>query len=152
MPKDRVTIRKGQAADVDGLLALLKLLFAIEADFSFNAEQQRRGLMLLLEQETGCCLFAAELDGKLIGMCSAQLLVSTAEGALKAIVEDLVVAENYQGMGIGRKLLSAAEKWAKDLGVRRLDLLADCHNRPALDFYRRLNWARTDLIALQKKL
>jgi GNAT superfamily N-acetyltransferase len=94
----------------------------------------------------------AELEQKTIGMCTAQLLVSTAEGGLKAIVEDMVIAEGYRGRGLGRKLLTAVEQWALHQGAKRLDLVADRHNTPALQFYERMHWSGTDLIALQKKL
>lgn len=152
MLTDRLIIRKCLPADIDALLELLKLLFGIEADFSFDPEKQRQGLELLLRKGTDCCLIVAELDDKVIGMCSAQLLISTAAGGLKALVEDMVVAEGCRGLGIGRRLLTAVENWAHGQGVKRLDLLADCHNLPALEFYAHMRWARTDLIALQKKL
>ncbi|HBS57985.1 MAG TPA: GNAT family N-acetyltransferase [Firmicutes bacterium] len=152
MLTDRLIIRKCLPSDIDALLGLLRLLFAIEADFSFAPEKQRRGLEMLLRKETDCCLLVAELDDKVIGMCSAQLLISTAAGGFKALVEDMVVAEGYRGLGIGRRLLTALEDWARSQGVKRLDLLADFHNLPALEFYAHLRWARTDLIALQKKL
>jgi len=42
-------------------------------------------------------------------MCSIQILISTAEGGKVALLEDLVVAENFRNMGIGTKLLSLDE-------------------------------------------
>ena len=149
---DSLLIRKCLPADLDAVLGLLQLLFGIEADFSFDPVKQRRGLELLLRKGRDGCLLVAELEGKVVGMCSAQLLVSTAAGGFKALVEDLVVAEDCRGRGIGRRLLMAVEDWAHSQGVKRLDLLADCHNLPALEFYAHLCWARTRLIALQKKL
>lgn len=149
---DDIFIRKGLPSDIDALIELLGLLFAIEADFSFNREKQRRGLAMLLDKDQDCCLLVAELNHKIVGMCTAQLLVSTAEGGLKAIIEDMVIAEGYRGRGLGRRLLSAVEQWAFQKGAKRLDLVADCHNIPALQFYKRMHWSGTDLIALQKKL
>lgn len=148
-----IVIRKAAADDVESLIGLLGELFAIETDFTFHSERQRQGLVMLLDREKDCCLLVAETTNKqVIGMCSAQLLVSTAEGGLKALVEDMVIAEPYRGQGIGKDLLSTVEKWAAEQGAKRLDLLADHRNRLALTFYDNMNWSRTELIALQKKL
>lgn len=148
----RIIVRRGLPSDVDSLTELLAQLFAIEADFAFDREKQRRGLTMLLDKERDCCLLVAECQGVLVGMCSAQLLISTAEGGLKALIEDMVVAEGYRGRGVGRQLLTAVEYWALQQDAKRLDLLADRHNTPALFFYEKMCWSRTDLIALQKKL
>lgn len=84
-------------------------------------------------------------------MCSAQLLISTAEGGIAALVEDMVVSMEYRGRGIGSKLLSAVEDWAIRQGATRLELLADHGNTPALEFYEKKAWYQTRLICLHKK-
>lgn len=145
-------IRLGVSSDIDALVKLLELLFQIEADFAFDRVKQRRGLEMLLSKGNDSCLMVAELNKEIIGMCSAQLLVSTAEGGLKAIIEDMVVAEHYRGQNIGGRLLTEIETWAGKQGAKRLDLLADCHNTPALQFYEHMRWSRTELIGLQKKI
>lgn len=145
-------IRKALSTDIDFLVELLRLLFAIETDFSFDRKRQRRGLEMMLQEETFRCMLVAELDQKVVGMCSAQLLVSTAEGGFKALIEDVVVDKDYRGQGIGKQLLTSIAQWAAGRGATRLDLLADRGNGPALAFYKNLNWAFTELICLQKKL
>ncbi|QJW48773.1 GNAT family N-acetyltransferase [bacterium BFN5] len=127
-----VTIRKAVAADIDGMAELLGVLFAVEMDFHVDSSRQKQGLAILLKCDDRSCMLVAEFNQLIIGMCSAQLLVSTAEGGLKAIVEDLVVAAEYRGMGVGRRLLAEIEHWACRQGVKRLDLLADCFNLGAI--------------------
>lgn len=145
------TIRKADTEDIDGLTGLLKQLFAIEQDFIFDEIKQKRGLQLMLEAPESCCIMAAEINGRVIGMCSAQLLISTAEGGIAALVEDMVVSMEYRGRGIGSKLLSAVEDWAIRQGATRLELLADHGNTPALEFYEKKAWYQTRLICLHKK-
>jgi GNAT superfamily N-acetyltransferase len=149
---DEVVIRKGLSGDIRALVELLGLLFAIETDFAVDKARQRRGLEMLLEEGGRHCLLVAEADGKVVGMCSGQLLVSTAEGGAKAVVEDLVLATDYRGRGIGRQLLQAVEGWAAEQGAGRLDLLADRRNGPARKFYEGQKWGLTELVCLQKKL
>ncbi len=144
-----ITIRAAEPGDLDGLVRLLETLFAIEADFAFDAGRQRAGLALLLASGKDCVL-AAEHAGNIVGMCTAQTVISTAEGGPVGWVEDVVVAPEYAGRGIGRRLLKHLEAWAIRNGLARLQLLADRHNGAALGFYDRLGWRRTELIALRK--
>lgn len=144
----QVRIRNAQPADLPSLVSLLAALFAIEEDFVFDEPKQRRGLSLMLENERGCVL-VAEAEGRVVGMCSGQLLVSTAEGGLSMLVEDVVVDGRWRGRGVGRLLMAAISDWAKANKVSRLQLLADRNNIPALDFYQRLGWHTTELICLR---
>ena len=146
-----VKIRDALPDDVAALTALLQALFSIEADFSADATRQQRGLSLMLD---GCgkhrCVKVAIVNGCVVGMCTAQSLVSTAEGAMVALVEDMVVDSRYRGMGIGRKLMAAIELWASKHEMRRMQLLADRTNFSALDFYDKLGWCPTQLICLRR--
>lgn len=144
-----VFIRPAERRDVDGMVRLLAGLFAIEADFVFDAAKQKAGLELLLKSSQACVLIA-EKGNRPVGMVSVQTVVSTAEGGPVGWVEDLVVAEEYRGGGIGRLLLENLEAWAIEHGLSRLQLLADRDNREALGFYDRQGWAGTSLVALRK--
>lgn len=146
-----VMIRVALPADLDGLVELLRMLFSIEADFAFDAARQRRGLAMLLVQESAVVL-VAEDAGQIIGMCTGQLTISTAEGGFALLVEDVVVAQAWQGRGVGRKLLAALEQWAASRKLGRLQLLADRNNTAALEFYRKLDWQPTELICLRRRL
>jgi ribosomal protein S18 acetylase RimI-like enzyme len=142
-------IREARLQDLDALVELLRLLFAIETDFSFDAARQRQGLALLLNSGQACVLAAVEA-GQVIGMCTGQLVVSTAEGGLSALVEDMVVDPGHRGQGAGRALMAAMAGWALERGATRLQLLADRNNPPALAFYERLGWRTTGMICLRR--
>jgi GNAT superfamily N-acetyltransferase len=145
----RVSIRAATTADLERLVALLAVLFSIEQDFVADQGRQRQGLALMLANERGRVL-VAEADGRVVGMCSGQLLVSTAEGGLSLLVEDVVVDKERRGRGIGRLLMAALSDWARPHQVSRLQLLADRNNLPALAFYQGLGWQTTELICLRR--
>lgn len=146
-----VTLREARQGDLDELTALLRLLFTIEADFSFNEPRQRKGLLMMLDNDRGCVLVAEEA-GQVIGMCTGQLVISTAEGGPAVLVEDMVVDPAHRGRGAGRALIKAMAGWAQEQGATRLQLLADKNNPPALAFYERLGWRTTALICLRQHL
>ncbi len=147
----QVCIRPADSGDMEAMVHLLKSLFSIEADFNFNAKKQRCGLSLMLRGDGAHRHVAvAEVAGRVIGMCSAQMLVSTAEGAQTAVVEDLVVLDGCRGVGVGGMLLAHIENWVRRRGGVRLQLLADRGNVAAIDFYRKHGWEWTRLIGLRK--
>jgi GNAT superfamily N-acetyltransferase len=146
-----VIIRSAKRKDIAKMVLLLGDLFSIEADFQSDPKRQMKGVAMFLD---GClkhkCIIVAETDGKIVGMCTAQLLVSTAQGTPAALVEDMVVAAGYRRQGIGRQLMQAIEAWTRSHGATRLQLLADRTNVPALDFYKRIGWSTTQLICLRR--
>ena len=144
-------IRPARTHDLDSLVELLRQLFAIEADFAFAPNSQRRGLALLIENERAAVL-VAESDGQVVGMCTGQLTISTADGGPALLVEDVVVDQEHRGRGLGPRLLAALENWAANQGAARLQLLADRNNEAGLAFYEKLGWRRTELICLRKRL
>lgn len=141
-----MNIRDAAVADIPELSALLDALFSIEQDFQPNSERQMQGMRLLLQSpDHGTIKVAFADDGSVIGMVSAQLVISTAEGAPSAWVEDMVVREDYRGKGIGRALLGSLMAWAVSKGATRAQLLVDLDNEPALGYYQHLGWQTTRL-------
>ncbi|HNC61667.1 MAG TPA: GNAT family N-acetyltransferase [Rhodocyclaceae bacterium] len=139
-----VTISRAHANDMAAMLALLRELFEIERDFEFDADKQARGLAMLLQSPSATALVARESHA-VIGMTSVQLVISTAEGAHSAWIEDVCVAGTARRRGVGRLLVEAALDWARSRGATRALLLADLDNAPALAFYARLGWQGTRL-------
>lgn len=130
------------------MVLLLKSLFALEKDFNFDGERQAAGLGLLVKDDRSL-LLVAELNDRVVGMCSGQTVISTAEGGPALVVEDVVVAAGHQGKGIGARLLQTLRRWAEERGISRLQLLADRTNHTALGFYQHQGWQKTQLICLR---
>ena len=146
-------IQAARREDIPALINLLDVLFTIEQDFTPNHAAQQQGLELLLQQtDMAYIAVAKNAEGKVIGMASAQLVVSTAEGAFSAWIEDVVIDEDYRQSGIGSALLANALNWAAAQGATRAQLLADLGNPPALAFYQRIGWKITRLVAHRCRL
>ena len=145
-----VTIRRAGPEHLEAMVGLLGSLFALEADFDFDPARQFQGLGLLLDNPRACVLVAVA-GTETVGMCTGQLVISTAEGGPAALVEDVVVRADMQAQGLGRLLVDAVSAWAASLGVRRLQLLADHSNTAALGFYERIGWQSTNLVCLRKR-
>jgi ribosomal protein S18 acetylase RimI-like enzyme len=148
-----IAIRPATPSDVPQLVDLLTLLFTLESDFEMDNAKQTRGLLQLLDTESALVLVAESIhDQQVVGMCSVQTLISTAEGGAVGLLEDLIVAPAFRGQGIATQLLANATAWAEQRDLKRLQLLADKHNQTALDFYARRGWQTTQLIGLRLDL
>lgn len=148
------TVRPARAEDIPQMCDLLAELFRIEADFSPGRERQKRGLSMLIKDRSGSSFLAVAVSGRggVIGMCSAQIVISTAEGGPAGLVEDLIVRPDCRGSGIGTALLDTILKWARAGDINRLQLLVDKNNKNAFAFYSPRGWRLTDLVCLRKML
>lgn len=153
---DAVRIRPARYEDLDCLVSLLGELFSIEEDFVVDEARQRRGLSMMLNNGRGRIIIAersqANAPGDVVGMCSGQITVSTAEGGPAVLIEDVVVSKDWRGRGIGSKLMEGIADWARQNEATRLQLLADTENAPALGFYEHLGWETTQLICMRNRL
>lgn len=147
-----ITIRAATEGDIDALVGLLGQLFEIESVFTFDAAVHRRGLEALISGHGQAWVWVALSGDTVSGMCTAQRLISTAVGGPVLHVEDVVVDSARHGAGIGSALMAHVERWAVENGYRRLQLVADGANTPAITFYRNRNWEKTNLIWHRKHL
>ena len=146
--KQNYVIENASTEDIPALIALLAILFGIEADFQADVAKQTKGLSLLINHpENGVIKVAKNQEGQVMGMVSAQLVISTAQGSPSAWVEDMVIEEAYRGRGVGKTLLDEVLLWAKAKGATRAQLLVDTENTPALGYYAHLGWETTQLQA-----
>lgn len=139
-----IRIELARPEDIPAMTALLADLFSIEQDLVPDLSRQAQGLALLLQEPRRATVrVARDATGEVLGMITAQLVISTAEGAPSAWIEDVVVAAHARGGGIGRHLLEAALAWASQQGATRAQLLVDLDNTTALGFYQHLGWQTT---------
>ncbi len=145
--------RRAKNGDISSLINLLKELTALEEDFAFDAVKHRLGLELLLgTSEDRVCVMVVEHNSKVVGMCSGQVVLSTAMGGKSIWVEDVIVSSEYRGKGIGRGLLLELRAWADEIGAKRLQLWADIDNTSAIKFYTHNGWKTANGIVLKSIL
>jgi len=155
---ESLCFRAATKADIPVLRDLLAELFTLEADFTPDPDKQARALIALIEHQDQAMdkapglLWLAVLENRVIGMCSLQVLYSTAEGGEVGLLEDVIIDAAYRRQGVGSAMLETLEQWSRRRGLRRLQLLADRHNTAAAAFYRNAGWQETRLQALHKFL
>jgi len=129
-----LSIRVGQADDVNALAVLVNAAFRVEQPFiegdRIDAEGVRsymaKGKFLVAEDSiglAGCVYVELRGDRGYLGL--------------------LGVDPPRQGTGLGRKLMNAAENYFREAGCVAVDLRVISARTPLLAFYRRLGYHET---------
>jgi GNAT superfamily N-acetyltransferase len=87
-------------------------------------------------------LFVAEESGNVVGWIHVQA-THLLDCDQRAEIWGLVVAEGRRGAGVGRRLVEAAEEWAKSGGLGVMALRSNQLRTGAREFYQRLGYALT---------
>lgn len=87
--------------------------------------------------------FVAVADGRVVGMVGAFVTPSYEHDEPTGRLTAMVISEPARGLGIGARLVAAAEAWVRARGCRVMML--NSHNRRtgAHAFYRRLGYSET---------
>jgi GNAT superfamily N-acetyltransferase len=134
------------------LVALLGILFSQEAEFTPDAAKQARALEKILSDASVGTVFVGREEGRVVAMASLLYTVSTAEGGVAALFEDLVVLPGHRGRGIAASLVEFVIQHARKQGVLRLTLLTDMQNHRAQALYRQLGFADSTMKPMRLKL
>jgi GNAT superfamily N-acetyltransferase len=147
-----IRIEPAREADLCQCAALLGLLFAQEADFQPDPAAQARGLRRIFDDSAQGQLLLARDGGQVRGMVSLLWSVSTALGGPVAWLEDLVVAPEWRGQGLGRALVTAAVELCRERGLGRISLLTDDDNHRAQALYASLGFRASSMVPMRLQL
>lgn len=135
--------------DMPQLVELLMALFSEEADFAPNRQKQEHGLRLILEQPNRGRIFVLRTDHQIIGMVNLLFTISTAEGGLVVLMEDVIVHPEHRRQGYGGLLLEHAIQFAKERGFKRITLLTDKISAESQDFFQRHGFHFSTMIPMR---
>lgn len=133
-----IIIRPAVAKDVPGLFALVKelALFEKAPEAVWNTEER------MLEEGFGATPYfkaiAAEdtESGEIVGMTLFHWAYSTWKGKF-IYLDDFYVKEHLRGKGVGRQLMDAFMKEAKEMGASGVKWQVLDWNEPAIEFYKK---------------
>lgn len=133
-------IRKCGMNDLERVTALLRE-FGYPTTLSVMKER-----MESMEHDPFHCTMVAELNNEVVGMIEFRQVKSYYKHA-DCITEitALIVSEEQRGNGLGKRLVSAAEEWARQQGCCQLFLRSGnrVERAPAHAFYRHIGFEKT---------
>ena len=137
-----------RAARPDDAAALVELAVAVGSEpeaWLLNTDSWRsvgdeRRYLRALKRHPDAAVFVAEDDGRVVG----RLSVARDPHRASSHVADLglMVAAGHRRRGIGRALLERAVAWAREAGIRKLELHVFPWNEPAIRLYEQFGYER----------
>lgn len=143
-----VQIRHAEPGDAPALVDLARSVgiepegwLITDGDWRTPAEE-RRYLRTIRRSAHAAVLVAESADG-----IAGRLSISRDPHPASRHVADLglMVAEGFRRRGVGRALMVAAEDWARDVGVCKIELHVFPYNEPAIALYEDLGYEREGL-------
>jgi len=128
-----ITIRKGEEADFDDVLALIKEL----AIFQGVPEKVTNTVELMNEEKNYFqCLVAEKEAREIIGVATYFYAYYTWSGK-SLYLDDLYVKEESRGLKAGTMLLDKLFEIAKEENCKRVRWMVSNWNKPAIEFYKK---------------
>jgi ribosomal protein S18 acetylase RimI-like enzyme len=151
-PAGSVACERMSVATRGDALALLGAFLGADEHYLASSDVYGDGGREALERALDLFLLRPELgfvwlafvgparDRKPAGVCVLSYAISTSRGALVAKLDDVHVADGFQGQGVGTAMLEALASALRAEGVMRID--CGCHrdNTGAWRFYERLGF------------
>jgi RimJ/RimL family protein N-acetyltransferase len=140
-----ITIRPARPEDAAELVDLAVAVGGEPGAWLLNTDSWRsigdeRRYIRALKRHPDAAVYVAEDDGLVVG----RLSVAREPHQASRHVADLglMVAASHRRMGIGHALLEQAVEWARETGVRKLELHVFPWNEPAIRLYEQFGYER----------
>jgi len=151
MTEENYRVREVTANDASEWFRLRKLLW----DESSDDEHRMEMLDIYEHNETQLVLVAETDGGKLVGFLEASIrpFVEDCHSDHVGYLEGWFVKPEYRKQGIGRKLVAAAENWARQKGCTEMASDSEMGNNLSLQAHQNLGYEETSrLVHLRKDL
>ena len=137
----KIVVREANLSDLPRLLDLYMLLdFVPGKKLSLHEAQQR---FLQYGKYPDYRVYVAEAAGVIVGTFALIIIDSAAHGGRPfGIVEDVVVAENCQGGGVGQEMMRFAMVRCNERGCYKLALSSHLKRARAHKFYESLGFEK----------
>jgi RimJ/RimL family protein N-acetyltransferase len=138
-------IRPAHPRDAGALVALAEEVAAepggwLISDGGWRTAADERRYLRALRRYHDAAVFVAETDDRIVGRLS---LGRDPHPASRHVADlGLMVATAFRRRGIGRALLTQSVMWAREVGVRKLELHVFPHNQPAIALYEDFGFRR----------
>ena len=127
-PADNLVVREAVSEDIKGIIQVFKTTY-------LQDESWARSVLQRLLATPNYVMLVAELGGRVVGYIDYYVLPSIWEKWNEATINYLFIHKDYQGKGIGSKLLEEVVKRADKVGIVELHVVTEKGNERAIRLY-----------------
>jgi ribosomal-protein-alanine N-acetyltransferase len=141
----RPVIRRASPRDAAELVELARAVGSepegwLITDGDWRTQGEERRYLRALRRHPHAAVFVAEAPEGIVGRLS---IARDTHPASEHVADlGLMVARGFRRRGIGRALMAAAETWALEVGVGKIELHVFPHNTAAIALYEGLGYER----------
>ena len=145
-----LAVRRADPGDAAELVALASAVGGepggwLISDSTWRSVSDERRYLRAIRRHRDAAVLVAEMRGRIVGRLS---LARDPHPASRHVADlGLMVAAAHRRRGVGAALLRAAEEWARNAGVAKLELHVFPHNEAAIRLYEASWYERVDRLA-----
>lgn len=132
-------IREAVNKDIEGIIGVLKTIYLQDVAWA------KRAMKKLLATENYVVLVAV-LDDQIVGFIDYYILPSIWEKWNEATINNLFIHKDYQGKGIGSRLLEEVIKRTDEIGIVELHVETEKDNESAISLYKKHGFLKEYLL------
>lgn len=141
-----IPIRRARESDFPVMAGLLEdLIRAMRSTEGIDIRIAVRNCRNLLN-DAGSHLLVAEIEGTAVGFINFSVRHTILHRSACGVIDELVVAREYRGRGIGGQLVLSAVQECKRLGCCEVEVSSEKTNTRAKDFYRKCGFEEKGLL------
>jgi len=140
-----LAVRRADPGDAAELVALASAVGGepggwLISDSTWRSVSDERRYLRAIRRHPDAAVLVAEMRGRIVGRLS---LARDPHPASRHVADlGLMVAAAHRRRGVGAALLRAAEEWARNAGVAKLELHVFPHNEAAIRLYEASGYER----------
>jgi GNAT superfamily N-acetyltransferase len=141
-----ILIRKATESDLPVIGKLLaELVNAIDDTEGIDIGTALKTCQHLLH-DSGSHFLVAETEGTPVGFINFTIRQTILHRSPSALIDELVVAKEYQGKGVGKQLVVAAIEKCKQLGCCEVEVSTEKANVKARKFYKKCEFTERGIL------
>jgi len=137
-------IREAANKDIEDVIGVLKTIYLQDVAWA------KRAIKKLLATENYVILVAM-LDDQIVGFIDYYILPSIWEKWNEATINNLFIHKDYQGRGIGSRLLEDVIKRTDEIGIVELHVGTEKDNEKAIRLYKKHGFLKEHLLLERMK-
>ena len=142
---ENITIRESISDDIPSLLELLYELGRPKPQKDNDLEDFTQLLKNYIDDNDKKILVAKIDDSKIVGLISMVFLSRLNQNTLELYIPELIVSENYQSKGIGKKLINFSIKLGQEKKCHRIRLESGNQRIESHKFYQHLGFENSSM-------
>jgi GNAT superfamily N-acetyltransferase len=123
-------------AEEKDLPEILALYLQVEDDGQILSIGEAKAIYNKMKKYPDYHIYVAEIDGKIVGTFALAIMDNLAhKGSKSGLIEDVVVAQPFQGRGIGKQMMSRAIEICREKSCYKACLSSNLKRHNAHKFY-----------------